>query len=79
MRAVPLSPFDTLEACFRLLTSEPAALALNGRQVGHGAPARRIPLGELRNLLQHPAATDDLQRAALQNSSISPPKIAAVG
>lgn len=24
------------------------------------------PLGELRNLLQHPAATDDLQRAALQ-------------
>jgi hypothetical protein len=66
MRAVPLSPFDTLEACFRLLTCEPAALALNGRQVGHGAPARRIPLGELRNLLQHPAATDDLQRAAFQ-------------
>jgi hypothetical protein len=50
MRAVPVSPFDTLEAGFRLLTSEPAALALDGRQVGHGAPARRIPLGELRNL-----------------------------
>lgn len=65
MRAVQPSPFDTLEACFRLLTTGPAPLALDGRQLGNGAPARRIPLGELRTLLQHPAATDDLQRAVL--------------
>jgi hypothetical protein len=65
MRAVQPSPFDTLEACFRLLTNGPAPLALDLRQVAHGAPARRIPLGELRILLQHPAATEDLQRAVL--------------
>lgn len=66
MGAIQLSPFDTLEACFRLLTTGPEPLALDGRKLGHGAPARRIPLGELRVLLRHPAATEDLQRAILQ-------------
>jgi hypothetical protein len=66
MRAVQPSPFNTLEACFRLLATGPAPLALDGRNLGHGVPARRIPLGELRILLHHPAATDDLQRAVLQ-------------
>jgi hypothetical protein len=66
MDAIPGLPFDTLETCFRLLTSGPAPLALNGRHVSHGLPARPIPLGELRVLLQHPAATNDLQRAALE-------------
>jgi hypothetical protein len=65
MRAVHLSPFDTLEACFRLLTTGPEPLALDGRNVGYDVSARRIPLGELRILLQHPAVTDDLQRAVL--------------
>ena len=60
------SPFDTLEVCFRLLTSGPAPLALDGRQIGHGAPARQIPLDELQSLLHDPAATDDLKEAALQ-------------
>jgi hypothetical protein len=63
MRIAEPSPLDTLDACFRLLTTGPAPLALDGRRLGHGAPARRIPLGELRILLQHPTATDDLRRA----------------
>jgi hypothetical protein len=67
MDAIPRSPFDTLETCFRLLTCGPAPLALDGRQVGHGLPTRLIPLGELRVLLQHPAATNDLQRAVLRD------------
>ncbi len=63
MDAIPRSPFDTLETCFRLLSTGPACLALDGRRLGHGLPARRIPLGELRVLLQHPAATSELRRA----------------
>ncbi len=66
MDAIQRSPFDTLETCFRLLTEGPAPLALDGRHVGHGLPARPIPLGELRVLLQHPAATSELQHAVLQ-------------
>ncbi len=66
MRAASPSPFDALETCFRLLTDGPAPLALDGGQVGHGLPARQVPLVELRVLLQHPAATSDLRQAALQ-------------
>jgi hypothetical protein len=66
MDAIPGLPFDTLETCFRVLTSGPAPLALDGCHLGHGLPARPIPLGELRVLLQHPAATNDLQRAVLE-------------
>jgi hypothetical protein len=66
MRATQPSPFDTLETCFRLLTTGPEPLALDGRKLGHSAPARRVPLGELRILLQHPAAQEDLQRVVLQ-------------
>ena len=66
MRAAQPSPFDTLEACFGLLTTGPAPMALDGRQLGHGLPARRIPLSELRILLHHPSASDGLQLAILQ-------------
>jgi hypothetical protein len=41
-------------------------MALDGRHLGHGLPARPIPLGELRVLVQHPAATSDLQRAVVE-------------
>jgi hypothetical protein len=44
MDAIQRSPFDTLETCFRLLTEGPAPLALDGRHVGHGLPARSIRL-----------------------------------
>ncbi len=66
MDATPASPFETLEVCFGLLSTGPACLALDGRRLGHGLPARRISLVELRALLQHPAATDDLRRAVVQ-------------
>ncbi|HZD68483.1 MAG TPA: hypothetical protein VFA45_06080 [Actinomycetes bacterium] len=66
MDASTPSPFETLETCFRLLTIAPTPLALDGRQLGHGLPARLIPLGELRVLLQHPATSRDLQHAALE-------------
>ncbi len=48
-------PFDTLEATFTALTRGPAPLALDGRQVGHGLPARLLPLDELRRLLLDPS------------------------
>jgi hypothetical protein len=66
MDAIPRSPFETLEICFRLLSTGPEGLALDGRRLGHGLPARRISLVELRVLLQHPAATGDLQRAVVE-------------
>jgi hypothetical protein len=66
MDAVQRSPFDTLENCFRLLSTGRACLALDGRRLGRGLPARWISLDELRVLLQHPAATGDLQRAVIE-------------
>ena len=49
------SPYQTLEAAFGLLTSGPDPLSLDGRLVGHGLPARPIPLDELRSMLLHPS------------------------
>ena len=59
------SPLDALETCFGLLTRGPTPLAIDGRRLGHGLPAGEIPLGELSVLLQHPAATLDLQHVVL--------------
>jgi hypothetical protein len=42
---------DTLEKTFRLLVSDPAPLAVDGRQVHPDLPARLIPLDELRAIL----------------------------
>ena len=66
MDAIPRAPFETLEICFRLLSTGPAGLALDGRRLGHGLPARPIPLVELRALLQHPTGTHELQRAVIE-------------
>jgi hypothetical protein len=41
------------EKAFTLLSCPPAPLALDGRRLGHGLPARHIPLDELRRLLLH--------------------------
>lgn len=48
-------PFETLEQSFRLLTAAPDPLTLDGRLLGHGLPARPIPLDELRRLLLSPS------------------------
>ena len=49
------SPFDAVEEAFGLLVPPPAPLSLDGAAVGHGWPARAIPLDELRSRLLHPS------------------------
>ncbi len=59
------SPYETLETAFRLLTSGPEPLRLDGRLVGHGLPARAIPLDELRAMLLHPSVSFAARDAAV--------------
>jgi hypothetical protein len=49
------APLLVAERAFALLVSGPAPLAVDGRLVGHGLPARPIALDELRAVLLHPA------------------------
>lgn len=49
------SPMDAVESAFGLLGCDPAPLSVDGAQVGHGLPARPVPLPELRRLLLDPA------------------------
>ena len=49
------SPFDAVEASFRLLCAGPSPLAIDGREVGPPLPRRTIPLTELGSLLLHPS------------------------
>jgi hypothetical protein len=58
-------PFEVLDRSFALLVCEPAPLTLDGRAVGHGLPARPIPLDVVRGLLLHPAVGFDARDAAL--------------
>src|SRR5829696_10429615 len=58
-------PLAVLDRSFRLLVCEPAPLTLDGRAVGHGLPARPIPLDALRRLLLHPSVGFDARDAAL--------------
>lgn len=44
---------DVLDTSFRLLVTGPTPLAVDGRTLGGGLPARLIPLDELRRLLLH--------------------------
>jgi hypothetical protein len=61
-----LSPFTTLEQTFGLLGAEPHPLAVDGRRLGPGLPARPIPLGELRSIVSHPTTSYDLQIRVLE-------------
>jgi hypothetical protein len=58
-------PLEVLDRSFRLLVCEPGPLTLDGRSVGHGLPARPIPLDALRSLLLHPSVDFDARDAAL--------------
>jgi hypothetical protein len=58
-------PFDTLEATFTALTRGPAPLSLDGRQLGHGLPARLLGLDELRRLLLDPSLSFAARDATL--------------
>jgi hypothetical protein len=52
-----LTPFDAAESAFRALTTGPGPLALHGSATAAGLPARLVPLGEVRDVLLHPATT----------------------
>jgi hypothetical protein len=58
-------PFEVLDRSFGLLVCEPSPLALDGAAVGHGLPARPIPLGQLRRLLLDSSVGFDARDAAL--------------
>ncbi|GII96295.1 hypothetical protein [Sinosporangium siamense] len=49
------SPLDVAERSFALLMHGPRPLSVDGAELGHGLPARTIPLNELRAILLHPA------------------------
>jgi len=65
VRSGELRPLGVLDRSFALLVCEPSPLALDGAAVGHGLPARPIPLGELRRLLLDPGIGFDGRDAAL--------------
>ncbi|GAB3133951.1 hypothetical protein GCM10027161_11390 [Microbispora hainanensis] len=44
------SPLDIAERAFRMLACAPSSLAVDGREVGHGLPRRRMSLIELRDV-----------------------------
>lgn len=62
--ACPGNALSAAEASFHLLTTGPHPLAIDGRAIGHGLPARLVDLAELRRLLLGPAATDALKDVA---------------
>lgn len=57
-------PLEVAESTFRLLTSGPEPLAVDGRLVGHGLPRRLIPLSELAAVLMHPSTSFAARDAA---------------
>jgi len=61
----PASSFAALDAAFQLLCAGPNPLAIDGAAIGHGLPARAIPLTELNVLLQHPATSMALRQAVV--------------
>lgn len=60
----PDSPFDTLEATFRLGCAGPKPWSIDGRCVP-GLANRMIPLDELRGMLLHPSTSYQTRDAAL--------------
>ncbi len=56
---------DVLDTSFRLLVTGPSPLSIDGAVLGHGLPARLIPLGELRRLLLARTTTYGARDAAV--------------
>lgn len=63
--AWPASALSAADTAFRALVCPPHPLALDGRVLGHGLPARPIPLDELRDLLLAERGDDFLLRDAV--------------
>lgn len=68
MQALPLAGYSghlqAAEVTFRLLTTGPRPLAVDGRAIGHGLPRRMIPLDELSSMLLHPSTSQTARDAA---------------
>jgi hypothetical protein len=62
--APALSPFDTLEETFRILSAGPHPLALDGTAIA-GLPDKEIPLQKLRSMLLHPSVGFTVRDAAV--------------
>ncbi|MEV4471240.1 hypothetical protein [Nonomuraea sp. NPDC049504] len=50
-------PLDMAEHAFGLLMHGPTPLSVDGERLGHGLPARTIPLNELKEVLLHPSCS----------------------
>ena len=59
-----MSPLNTADAAFRLLTQGPRPLSLDGTELGEALPQRPIPLDELKRLLLRPSADAATRDAA---------------
>ena len=59
-----LSPLDSADAAFRLLTQGPQPLALDGKRIGGTLPPRPVRLDELKRLLLLPSAGTRTRDAA---------------
>ncbi|WP_405087760.1 pilin [Microbispora sp. NBC_01389] len=76
---------DIAERAFRMLACAPSSLAVDGRQVGHDLPRRRMLLIELRDVLIHPscsnAARDAVWRLLVARARQNGPQwmVSAVG
>jgi hypothetical protein len=60
------SALDLLDEAFSLLAADPAGPSVDGAEVGHGLPDRRLPLAELRWLLLHPSTSHEARDAVLR-------------
>lgn len=79
------SPLDVAATTFRLLTTGPEPLSVDGAALGGGLPARRIPLSELAAILMHPscafATRDQVWRLLIERARTAGPAwvVGAVG
>jgi hypothetical protein len=78
-------PFDVAANSFRLLTTGPEPLSIDGAALGGGLPARRIVLSELAAILMHPSCgyvtSDRVWRLLIEQARTAGPAwvVGAVG
>jgi hypothetical protein len=70
-------PFDVAANSFRLLTTGPEPLSIDGAALGGGLPSRRIALSELAAILMHPscgyATSDRVWRLLIEQARTAGP------
>jgi hypothetical protein len=70
-------PFDVAANSFRLLTTGPEPLSIDGAALGEGLPRRRIALSELASILMHPScgytASDRVWRLLIEQTRTGGP------